>query len=364
MQHTVAPPFAHSSGPHDAKIALIGESWGAREDAEGLPFVGPAGALLRKLMRHAGLDPALVFLTNVVALRPYEDSGGAKIKSNKFALLCDRKRQEGITLPKCGDHGWLREEFIGELERLRHELEAVKPNVVVPLGGVALWALTGHTNIGSVRGTVAEGSVLGGGPIHKILPTYHPSFLLQGGWKHTGTVVADLVKIRRQSASPEINRPSRLIHVNPTLEECLAFTAKACVHPRLSCDIETAGGHITHVGFALDPYHAFVFPFIGPHNGSYWAYLVDECAAWECVAHILASPAEKVFQNGMFDVSWLWKEMGLAVSNFRQDTMLLQHSWFPELQKGLGFLGSLHTDEPAWKLMRVGRVKDQLKRDE
>jgi len=363
VEHVASPAFAHTSGPKDAKIAFVGESFGQQEDIEGRPFVGAAGKLLRKLMRNAGLDPSEVFLTNVVALRPYELSGGVKIKSNKFALLCARKQTEGAHLPKCGDHGWLLPEFWGELWRLGEELATVRPHIVVPLGGIALWALTGRTNIGSMRGTVAVGEAIGWSG--KILPTYHPSFLLQGGWKHAGTVVADLVKARRQSAFAEIRRPSRLIHVNPTLAECMEFTARAITAPRLSCDIETAGGHITHVGFALDPHHAFVFPFIGGHAGRYWADPSDECAAWDLVAHILTCPAEKVFQNGAFDVSWLWKEMGLPVSNFRHDTMLLQHSWFPELQKGLGFLGSLYCDgEVAWKGMRQGRMKDQLKRDE
>jgi uracil-DNA glycosylase len=346
-------------------IVLLGESWGAQEDIEKRAFVGPAGRLLRKLMRQAGLDDREARFTNVVALRPYELSGTVKIKSNKFALLCHRAKPAGYTLPKCGDHGYLREEFFPELQRLTIELElaTLQPNVIVPLGGIALWALTGRTNIGTVRGTVSLGRVVGfGTQWHKIVPTYHPSFLLQGGWKHMPTVVADLLKARRQSASPDISRPSRLIHVAPTLAECHEFTLSACVAPRVSCDIETAGGQITHIGFALSPTRAFVFPFAGGHEGRYWASPADELAAWDCVGRILLSPAEKVFQNGMFDLSWLWSRMGLPASNCRHDTMLLQHARYPEMQKGLGYLGSLYTDEPAWKLMRSHA--DDLKRDE
>ena len=340
-------------------IVLVGESWGAQEDIEKRAFVGPAGRLLRKLMRHAGLQPDEAHFTNVVALRPYESSG---LKSNKFALLCHRTKPEHYALPKCGDHGYLREEFFPELQRLAAELDAIAPNVIVPLGGIALWSLTGQTNIGSVRGTVSLGRVIGwGSRDYKILPTYHPSFLLQGGWKHMTAVVADLLKAKRQSASPTIQRPSRLIFVSPTLAECQEFALAATSAPRISCDIETAGGQITHVGFALSPSRAFVFPFTGPHSGRYWASPADELAAWDCVGRILASPAEKVFQNGMFDLSWLWSRIGLAVSNCRHDTMLLQHAHYPELQKGLGYLGSLYTDEPAWKLMRS---KHAAKRDE
>jgi hypothetical protein len=44
------------------------------------------------------------------------------------------------------------------------------------------------------------------------------------------------------------------------------------------------------------------------------------------------------------------------------DTMLLHHSMYPELPKSLGFLGSIYTNEAAWKLMR--RDAEELKRDE
>ncbi len=68
----------------------------------------------------------------------------------------------------------------------------------------------------------------------------------------------------------------------------------------------------------------------------------------------------KVFQNGMYDMQYLWS-MGLTVVNPRHDTMLLHHSLVPEMLKGLGFLGSIYTSEPAWKLMRHDEtnVKDE-----
>jgi hypothetical protein len=44
------------------------------------------------------------------------------------------------------------------------------------------------------------------------------------------------------------------------------------------------------------------------------------------------------------------------------DTMLLHHAMYPELPKSLGFLGSIYTNESAWKLMR--QDSEELKRDE
>ena len=55
---------------------------------------------------------------------------------------------------------------------------------------------------------------------------------------------------------------------------------------------------------------------------------------------------------------------GYAVRNAAEDTMLLHHAIHPEMRKGLGFLGSLYTSEPAWKLMRHRGKDDQAKSDE
>jgi hypothetical protein len=44
--------------------------------------------------------------------------------------------------------------------------------------------------------------------------------------------------------------------------------------------------------------------------------------------------------------------MGFRVVNCAEDTMLMHHALFPELPKSLGFMGSIYTNEAAWKLIR------------
>ena len=76
----------------------------------------------------------------------------------------------------------------------------------------------------------------------------------------------------------------------------------------------------------------------------------------------MSSSIPKLFQNGMYDLQYLLK-MGLRPKALAEDTMLMHHSMFPELQKGLGFLGSIYTNESSWKLMRRKRP-DVEKSDE
>ena len=59
-----------------------------------------------------------------------------------------------------------------------------------------------------------------------------------------------------------------------------------------------------------------------------------------------------VGQNFLFDIHFLWRTVGITVPNATDDTMLLHHALQPEMEKGLGFLGSIYTREPSWKVMR------------
>lgn len=54
-------------GAADARVVLVGEQPGDVEDQKGLPFVGPAGHLLRRAVDDAGLDPGQLYITNAVA---------------------------------------------------------------------------------------------------------------------------------------------------------------------------------------------------------------------------------------------------------------------------------------------------------
>jgi hypothetical protein len=174
------------------------------------------------------------------------------------------------------------------------------------------------------------------------------------------------MKAWREADFPEVRRPSRRVLVNPTIAEVERWTAETLTNPPalLSPDIETASGQITCIGFARTRDDALVIPFWerNPHSVSYWTNKKDEIRAWNCVSALLESAIPKLFQNGLYDVQYLMP-MGIKVNNFIEDSMLLHHSIFPELQKGLGFLGSVYTSEPAWKLMRK-RAADTVKADE
>lgn len=352
--HTPAPAFAHSSGPRDAKIAIVGEAWGEQEAIVQKPFQGYSGQELTRMLSEAGIERRQTFLTNVFALRPQQ---------NDIASLCGSKTEVGADypFPHLGKIGqYLRPEYFGELERLKAELAQVNPNVVIALGATACWALLGTNGIGALRGTVAMARDL---PL-KVLPTYHPAAVLRN-WAWRPIAIADLLKAKKESTFPEIKRPSRFILVNPSLDEMTSWISSHLPDgSETACDIETKYGMVEMVGFSAGPLHAMVVPFWDrARGGNYWPSANVEHDARNLVKSILENPSiTKIFQNGLYDLQYLLKE-GFRPRGCREDTMLLHHSLYPEMQKGLGFLGSVYTSEPAWKMMR-GRHVTEMKKDD
>jgi len=360
---TMPDAFAYSLGPRKAKLAIVGEAWGESEERFKAPFVGSSGAELARMLSETELGPPIspgyineptmiahwmqsgIFLTNVFAEHP---------PSNNLDLWCATKKELGpdYTMPPLKHPGkYVRPEFLHHLDRLYAELTEVKPNLILALGNTACWALLGQTAISSIRGTTVE-SKWG-----KVLPTFHPAAVLRN-WPQRVIVLQDLLKAKREVEFPEVRRPKRWVLVNPTLDEVIAWADQPA--PIYSVDIETHAGQITMIGFSSDPASAIVVPFVDNNGVSYWQNELDEITVWKIVKRVLEGPTPKLFQNGLYDLQFIYR-MGIRPANCQHDTMLLHHSLYPELQKGLGFLGSIYTNESSWKLLRK---TETMKKDE
>jgi DNA polymerase I-like protein with 3'-5' exonuclease and polymerase domains len=173
--------------------------------------------------------------------------------------------------------------------------------------------------------------------------------------------MADFIKAWRESASPTLTRPERQVIVNPTLKEISEWTGMALEDDsRLAVDCETAGSLITCISFATSPKSALTIPFRSKDGTrNYWNNEEAEIIAWSHVRLLLECGRPLVFQNGMYDMQYFIK-MGFNLQYAYDDTMLLHHSLYPEVQKSLGFLGSIYTNEASWKLLgrhRATKIK-------
>lgn len=359
MTHTPKPAFYHTSGPRNAKILIVGEAFGQQEERIGYPFVGTSGQELTRMLSEAGIRRQDCLLTNVLPLRP---------RDNKIEALCGTKAEVGkdYPYPPIGNGKYLLPEYLPEMARLREEILTCNPNLVIALGNIACWALLGMPKITAIRGTAAAATlcVRPGGQVFKVIPTFHPAYVLRA-WQDRVIVIADLTKALLESVYPEIKRPEREVLVDPTLAEIEAWLRLPA--EAYACDIETFQGQIEMIGFARSASDAIVIPFIDrrklaekPPTYNYWSRAEDEVVARGYAQQLLSGPVPKIFQNGLFDMQYLLRE-GFKLWNVLDDTMLLHHAIFPEIKKGLGFLGSIYTSEASWKLLRN---EDSLKREE
>lgn len=131
-------------GSPSARLMFVGEAPGADEDAQGLAFVGKAGQLLTKIIEAMGLTRDDVFIANVIKCRPPEN-----------------RNPEPDEILSCQPF-------------LESQIAAIRPAVLVGLGKFAgQWLLKTAEPISKIRGRLGDYDGI------KVMPTYHPAFLLR-----------------------------------------------------------------------------------------------------------------------------------------------------------------------------------------
>ena len=139
-------------GATDAALMIVGEQPGDQEDLTGIPFVGPAGQVLRQAMTAAGFGAEQVWLTNAVKHFKFTPQG-----KQRLHVTPDRTEVE-----KC--RWWL-----------GLELAFLQPKATLALGATVAFALTGNdAPLSGRRGAVERG--LHQGPV---LITWHPAYILR-----------------------------------------------------------------------------------------------------------------------------------------------------------------------------------------
>lgn len=130
-------------GASNAGIMLVGEAPGATEDSTGRPFVGRSGKLLTELLEGIGLERSDVYITSVLKCRP---------PRNRAPL----KSEIRVCLPY-----------------LERQIEAIRPEYVILLGGVAISSVIGPWSVSDAHGRFHEGDSV------TYFMTYHPAAALR-----------------------------------------------------------------------------------------------------------------------------------------------------------------------------------------
>jgi uracil-DNA glycosylase len=351
--------------PDGKTLLILGEAPGADEEISGIPFVGSAGRMLTDAFNNAGLDRREWHILNTFLKRPPNND----LKDTSWTLNKTEWKREYGSVPHIDPpplkKRFLRPEHHWQVAELRSRLSTLKPDLILAMGATALWALSGEDAITSFRGNFFTS------PYGRAIATLHPASVLYQ-YSNLPILWADLVKVRMYLAG-ELPQPlRRRLWVNPTIGEIAAlyFRWKAMPPARLGVDIETcpAIGQITTVAFS-SPTEGICIPFWDRNvydaaRQNYWKTAAEEAKAWRWVKAFAELPSTKVMQNGMYDSQYfLDAPQPIRLTNWTEDTAVMQHAYQPELPKALGVLGSLYLNEPGWKQMRAS-AKDTNKADE
>ena len=139
-------------GPPTARVVMVGEQPGDKEDMAGHPFVGPAGALLTRALEEAGIDRGDVYITNAVKHFKFEERGKRRI----------HKKPSDSEIAACKPWLWA-------------ELARIRPQIIVCLGTTAARSVIGKQHrLLEQRGNFFDHSMA-----DAVMGTVHPSSILR-----------------------------------------------------------------------------------------------------------------------------------------------------------------------------------------
>jgi DNA polymerase len=165
------------AGNADADLMFVGEAPGAREDEQGIPFVGAAGKLLDELLAEVGLARADVFIGNVLRCRP---------PGNRDPLP--------VEIENCSEY-------------LLRTVELIAPRVICTLGNFATKLLRADaTGISRLHGQ-AEIRVIGARAV-RLYPLFHPAAALYTR-SLLDTLRADFARLPELLALPLPEQPEQ-----------------------------------------------------------------------------------------------------------------------------------------------------------
>ena len=169
--HRTRTTIVFGEGNKKAKLMFIGEGPGYDEDVQGRPFVGKAGQLLTKIIQSIHLEREEVYIANIIKCRPPQN-----------------RNPEPDEIGSCSPF-------------LRKQIQAIQPKIICALGTFAAQALLQtDAKITSLRGRIFDLDGI------KVLPTYHPAFLLRNPDKKR-EVWEDMKQIAEWLAQEEKTQP-------------------------------------------------------------------------------------------------------------------------------------------------------------
>jgi uracil-DNA glycosylase family 4 len=311
-------------GPVSADIAIVGESPGANEVQQGIPFSGRSGGVLfSALAKQCGLRRHDFYLTNLIK-RPVAMQ--ADLDESRFK----------VQKPEFEAWRYLLEEELKAMPNLKY---------VVVLGNHALLALCGFDHVSKWRGSVLDGEFAG--KKLKFIVMVNPAAVLYEP-RFQPIFQLDCAKLNKVLKGQFVEYKVNHL-INPTFREAFEWLDKMEREKKpVGFDIEVTSGETACVGFANDPHEGMCINF--RTEDAHQFSPDEEARLYRKIQRVLAHPdVQLVAQNGNFDSYWLWFKDRIRVKPIWFDTMLGHHTLYPLFPHDLGFITSQYTNHPYYK---------------
>lgn len=319
--------FVPPRGELDSPFILVGEQPGRMEVKLREPFSGPASKVLLECLNAANITSYECYKTNVIK----------NLDHKLFEIFRYDRGKARVT-----------SEYYEHLEVLKEEL-AKTTGLLIAIGNVALYALTGNLGITKWRGSVLDCTLL---PGRKVLPIIHPMTVLPPKmvYKNKLLIQMDLQRARQvvdgkfQASDYHIAIQPSFMEAMDYLEECYQEGMKGYT---IDYDIELRFEEMSCIAFTYNSWAAMSIPFV--HGGGDYFTVDQEVEILKAIAKILEEPKiKKRGQNLIFDSHFLIRKHGIVTKNI-DDTMVAQQVAMGEYPRGLDFITSIWTTHPYYK---------------
>lgn len=391
--------------PH-ARIMLVAEGPTRNEMLAGKMFGSISGKDLVSMLHQVGILYTECYVTSVCRIHINEKFPNEG--SKKYFIKHTPKYQ--VAKP----------EVLEGKQLLLAEIAAVKPTLIIPLGELALWALTGEQGITKWRGSILDIEYdLGddqGSTYIKTIPVYSPH-IVQKKYDWRFIMTHDLRRAEKESHFPEVRVPDYNFIIRPSFNQVMDTLSmleeravnlpvrnapkKLAIVPNVKAnatsgdmggltttmnddpsvfkppqtvatgvrneatfdtlttgqgrlilggDIETRLGHITCFGISWSETDAICIPFTSVQNPQgYWSEEEEKLIVWKLLQLFKNQAIGWIFQNGIYDYQYFARHWG-TLPQLYMDTMLVHHTCYAGLPKGLDFLSSLYCEyHRYWK---------------
>lgn len=308
--------FAYPYGNKESPLVVVAEALGKNEALQGIPLIGEAGVYWQRALGRLGIAKDSLYIGNTINCQP----------PNNWLTNAPWERS---AIAHCGVH--------------RKKLYTTGAKTYLTMGVVATRTVLKEVLNVDYRGELENwhGYVIGpkpDGPF--VIPTYHPSYILQGNHDLFGCFLFDIKRAMEvASFGPAVASNPHLI-VDPPPSYFADYVNQIPDDPSawLAVDLETTSAapnsEITRINFSMHPDQGITVPWEERYMHS--------------IYRALRSASTKIFWNERFDLGKFGRA-GSTIGGESYDGMWAWHMLQSALPKGLGFVAPFYSDIEPWK---------------